>query len=45
MIIIGILAAAIVMYFAFVFRRAARIKAEISATKKAIEIEAGNSVG
>ena len=43
-IIVGIVAASLMMYCAFVFGRAARIRAEISRTKKMLDIEAGDSV-
>lgn len=43
-IMIGILASSFVIYFALVFGRAARIKAEISETRKLLEIEAGKKV-
>ncbi len=42
--IIGILATALVIYFAFVFGRAARIQAEISQTKKRLDVEVGRKV-
>ena len=42
--IIGILFAFLLLYFAFVFGRVAKIRAEISKTKKQIEVEAGESV-
>src|SRR6185369_5156411 len=41
-IIFGILAAAIIIYFSFVFGRAAKIRAEISETKKLIEVSSGD---
>lgn len=42
--IIGIFVAGLIIYFAFVFGRRARIKAEISQTIKQLEIEAGEKV-
>jgi hypothetical protein len=41
-IIFGILAAAIVVYFSFVFGRVAKIRAEINETKKLIEVSSGD---
>lgn len=43
-IIFGILATAIIIYFAFVFGRAARIKAQINKEKKELEVEVGRRV-
>ncbi len=43
-VIIGILATAIIVYFAFVFGRAAKIKARIDKEKKEFEVEAGKKV-
>ena len=42
--IFGILASAIIVYFAFVFGRSARIKAEIAKEKKRLEVEVGRKV-
>ncbi|HLF82604.1 MAG TPA: hypothetical protein VI837_00350 [Blastocatellia bacterium] len=43
-IIFGILAASVVIYFSFVFGRAARLRAEITKTKKLIEVVSGDKV-
>jgi hypothetical protein len=43
-IIFFILAAAIVIYFSFVFGRTSRIRAEISETKKMLEMSSGDKV-
>jgi hypothetical protein len=42
--IFGILAVAIIIYFAFVFGRAARIKAQITREKHELQVEAGKKV-
>lgn len=42
--IFAIMAAALVIYFAFVFGRTARVRAEINETKKLLEISAGEKV-
>ena len=42
--IVGILAFALIIYFAFVFGRAAKLRAEISKTKKQLEMVAGDKV-
>lgn len=42
--IFGILATAVIIYFAFVFGRAARIKAQINKEKKEFEVAAGKMV-
>lgn len=42
--IIGIVAGSIIIYFAFVFGRAAKIKAQITKEKQELQIEAGKKV-
>jgi hypothetical protein len=42
--IVGILATAIIVYFAFVFGRAAKIKAQINKEKTELHMELGKSV-
>jgi hypothetical protein len=42
--IVGIVAGAIIVYFSFVFRRAARVRMEISKTKTALEMGSGEKV-
>lgn len=43
-IIFGILAVAVILYFALVFGRAAKIKAQISKEKKEVQVELGKRV-
>ena len=43
-IIFGILAVTILIYFSFVFGRAAKIKTEITKTKKLLEMSSGDKV-
>ena len=43
-LIFGILATAVIIYFAFVFGRAARIKAKIEKEKKELHIEVGRKI-
>jgi hypothetical protein len=43
-IIFGMMIAGLVIYFSFVFGRAARVKMEITKTKKAIEMSSGANV-
>ena len=42
--VFGIIAVAIVVYYAFVFGRAFKLKGEIAREKKRLEIEAGKSI-
>jgi DNA-binding Lrp family transcriptional regulator len=43
-VIFGIMAVALVIYYSFVFGRSAKLRAEISKTKKLIEVSSGENV-